>query len=91
MDMTGGHEEIDPIKSNPNSHKAIGVVAMLVVLVGLGYFLRGDKRPATAKSPTEACPYMEACPATDSCPPSDTRPDSGKCPMGGAEQTPKTD
>ena len=46
--MASGHEEIDPIKSNPNSHKAIGVVLMLTILVGLAYWLRG--------SPFSNCP-----------------------------------
>lgn len=40
--MGSQHEEIDPIKSNPASHKAIGVVAMVTLLVGLGYWLGGS-------------------------------------------------
>ncbi|MBI4178918.1 hypothetical protein HY522_05825 [bacterium] len=37
--MASEHEEIDPIKSNPDSHKAIGVALMILVLVGLSYAL----------------------------------------------------
>jgi len=40
--MAGGHEEVDPIKSNPDSHKALGVAAMVCLLGGLGYWLAGS-------------------------------------------------
>ena len=69
--LASEHEEIDPIKSNPASHKAIGVVVMLAILIGLGIWLRGSpfsncgaecKKAETATS-DESCPKgMEAAP-----------------------------
>ncbi|OGH57948.1 MAG: hypothetical protein A3G34_05715 [Candidatus Lindowbacteria bacterium RIFCSPLOWO2_12_FULL_62_27] len=49
--MSSEHEEIDPIKSNPTSHKAIGVALMLVILIGLACWLKGDRRTLRQAGP----------------------------------------
>ncbi len=69
--MGSEHEqEIDPIKTNPNSHKAIGVVALILLLGGLGYYLRGSpltmrrmQCPFSGKTGMTACPAMQTTPA----------------------------
>lgn len=70
--MGSQHEEIDPIKSNPASHKAIGVVAMVALLVGLGYWLGGS--PYTRRNPECA----QKAPSSDSscCAGETEKPDS---------------
>lgn len=57
--MGSAHEEIDPIKTNPDSHKAIGVVAVFALLVGLGWWLKGSPFSPQQK----ICTYEEAPPA----------------------------
>lgn len=80
--MAGGHEEIDPIKSNPNSHKAIGVVAMTFLLVGLAWWLKGS--PFTmCRTMKGSCPTQNtaACQATMDC------PETAKCPSAGSPES----
>lgn len=71
--MASEHEEVDPIKSNPTSHKAIGVVGMVAFLVGLSYWLTPGRTPGNlpvvavdaggimADGDTACCPPTE-CP-----------------------------
>lgn len=64
--MAGEHDEVDPIKSNPNSHKAVGVALVVTVLVGLGYWLRGSPFSTCAiSSAGDAVPTAACCPVAD--------------------------
>lgn len=81
--MASEHEEVDPIKSNPNSHKVIGVVMMVTILVGLSWCLAGREsgRESRGKAGFGAgcCESMEACPEdSENAPPDLSEPQSLK-------------